>query len=159
MLRVQDYSLDEIFKNKLYVLLPFYILKYEDRIANLEDEQDSVERDNLIEEYNQIVQRLRDDVTKEVFIDIFHEILLILEYVLRNANVTRRKVVDIMKRGEARLNYSEELKEQGRQEILIELIQKKIARSLSLEQIAVELEESVEDIRPLYDAVIRKQLL
>lgn len=43
------------------------------------------------------------------------------------------------------------LKEEGRGELLAEQINKKIAKGKTLEQIADELEEEVENIRPLYD--------
>lgn len=45
------------------------------------------------------------------------------------------------------------LKEEGRGELLAEQITKKIAKSKTLEQIAEELEEEVESIRPLYEKI------
>lgn len=49
------------------------------------------------------------------------------------------------------------LKEEGRDELLTELITKKIAKGKSLEQIADELEEDIENIRPLYEELLKKQ--
>ena len=50
-----------------------------------------------------------------------------------------------------------EKKEEGRQEQLQLLISKKIAKGKSLEQIADELEETIEVISPLYQKVLVEQ--
>ena len=49
----------------------------------------------------------------------------------------------------------EEGREEGREEERIILIQKKVAKGKNLDVIADELESSVEEIRPIYDVVVK----
>ena len=62
---LQSYSLDDIFKKKLYIMLPFYLFNYEKRLDEIEC--DEAKLDALTEEYNRIVSELSGLVaTREI---------------------------------------------------------------------------------------------
>ncbi len=56
---------------------------------------------------------------------------------------------------EGREEGREEGKEEGREEKLIDMIRIKVDRGKILSRIADELEENAEDIRPIYEAILR----
>lgn len=64
IVKAQKYSLDDIFEKKLFLLLPFYIIRYEDVLkkrakkAFLEGSQEEKELEKLVKEYEMIVARM-----------------------------------------------------------------------------------------------------
>ena len=57
VLKVSDYTIDEIFENKLYMLIPFYIFVYEKDLESInEDEQ---KQNELLEVYSKITEKLK----------------------------------------------------------------------------------------------------
>ena len=56
MVRVNDYSLDDIFEKKLYFLLPFYLFTKEKELPEMEC--DISKADNLIREYENMLIRI-----------------------------------------------------------------------------------------------------
>ena len=57
VLKVSDYTIDEIFEKKLYMLIPFYIFVYEKDLESInEDEQKQTE---LLEVYSKITEKLK----------------------------------------------------------------------------------------------------
>ena len=61
IIKAQKYSLDEIFEKKLFLLLPFYIIRYEEMLKNQVDKNVSekkAEIEQLVKEYESIVERM-----------------------------------------------------------------------------------------------------
>lgn len=61
IIKAQEYSLDEIFEKKLFLLLPFYIIRYEKLLKNqagknVSEKKAEIER--LVREYETIVERM-----------------------------------------------------------------------------------------------------
>ena len=56
IMKVQSYSLDNIFEKRLLMLIPFYIFSHEDRFQEYEDNTQKLEK--LKAEYNNILERL-----------------------------------------------------------------------------------------------------
>ena len=63
VLRMWDYSIDDIFANKLYMLIPFYIFNYEGKLKSINDSDEKI--DKLIEEYRQIIKNLQQRTKRE----------------------------------------------------------------------------------------------
>ena len=59
VLRMWDYSIDDIFENKLYMLIPFYIFNYEGKLKSIDDSDEKTEQ--LIDEYKRIIARLKKE--------------------------------------------------------------------------------------------------
>lgn len=57
VLKAQDYSREEIFQKDFYVLLPYYILRYEKRLMAFEG--DEAKQEALLEEYEGIRRQLK----------------------------------------------------------------------------------------------------
>lgn len=56
VIRLQDYTKDEIFQKKLLMLLPFYVMKYEKEYKNIEENSERLNA--LTEEYQDILGKL-----------------------------------------------------------------------------------------------------
>ena len=60
VLKVSDYTIDEIFEKKLYMLIPFYIFVYEKDLESInEDEKKQTE---LLEVYRKITEKLESEL-------------------------------------------------------------------------------------------------
>ena len=62
IVKMKDFSIDSIFEERLYFLIPFYIMRYEDRFDELE--KDDIRREEFIFEYRGIIDRLGNEVTE-----------------------------------------------------------------------------------------------
>ena len=80
VIRMWDYSLDDIFENRLYMLLPFYIFNYEGKLKSINKSNEKIEQ--LIEEYKNLVSRLKNEnekgnllsATLSVIIKLIHRV-------------------------------------------------------------------------------------
>ncbi len=62
IIKMSDYMLEDIFDKSLYMLLPFYIFKFERHFCDINDDQDKM--DALFETYEEIYQRLDKELEK-----------------------------------------------------------------------------------------------
>ena len=157
IVKCQEYTKDDIFNKKLYVMLPYYILRYEKYLAQYEEKEEK--RQLLIEEYQDICQRLENSLAREnreAYAEIHKLIMQVLDYVLNIYTETKKGVSHVMG-GKAMESYKSQLLREGQSTLLSSLIEKKLKANKSIEQIASEVEMSVEEIQPLYDS-IKKQL-
>lgn len=60
IIKVSDYSIDEIFNKKLYMLIPFYAFNYESRLDELNGSENKL--DEFIKIYSEIFDRLKSDM-------------------------------------------------------------------------------------------------
>ena len=84
VLKVQKYSLEEIFEKKLFFLLPFHIFTYEKNFSKYE--KDEVKLAELTEVYEELVRRLNDCVENGI----------ISEYVKGTVIAMSKKVLDAL---------------------------------------------------------------
>ena len=61
---LKDYSLDIIFEKHLFILLPFWIFIYEDRLEEYEGNEN--QRKELIEDFRIIIRRLQEKCEKGI---------------------------------------------------------------------------------------------
>ncbi len=89
----QEYSLEEIFQKKLYILLPFYILRYEERIKaavrNNEDALDEILVNEMQDDLRKIIRELGKELEHnrrtwgdKLFVNMEECIKDIFDYVL-----------------------------------------------------------------------------
>lgn len=89
---VQDYSLEEIFNKKLFMFLPYYILRYEKNMPTAKS-CDREKLNKLLEDYNVLVNRLetecKDNNTGD-FNDIYNMIIRIINQVVKSKTIKGR---------------------------------------------------------------------
>ena len=62
VLRLKDYTIEEIFEKNLLILLPYYIINYEKELSKIAKNEQRTQQ--LIEEYKGIVRRLEKGCKK-----------------------------------------------------------------------------------------------
>lgn len=163
IVKSQEYGKDEIFKKKLYVLLPYYILRYEKQLMLIEKEESR--RQQFLEEYEEICCRLIETLGKEnplAYSELHKLMKRIQEYVLKKKDETRKGVQRVMG-GHVLESWKEEMLRIGRTEILAEQQEKleakvrlKVQEGKTVAQIANELVEEISIIQPIYEKLIRE---
>ena len=158
IIKAQEYTKDEIFEKNLLALLPYYFMRYEKALPTLcRDEESSLV---LLEELLDIRTRLEQAVGEEkglIYTELISHIRKIDNHLFRGHAETRERMEAITMGGQVYETLTDQLLaqgiEQGDRLRLLTLIQKKVAKGKSIEQIADELEETVEAILPLYEQV------
>ena len=161
VMKVQNYSIDEIFEKKLYFLIPFHIFTYEKSFK--EYNKDAIKRKELIGHYNRIMNKLEQEVKNGHINEFIRRAIIdmskkVLDNISANYNEVREGVRQTM--GGQILEY--EAKdilnkgiavgvEQGLEQGLVDLIVKKLIKSKPISQIADELELSEERILELIE--------
>lgn len=97
VIKVQQYTRDEIFRKRLLLFLPFYIMRYEQK-EKLSSDRDLLR--TLLEEYEGIRSRLHETLGLEqkeaLYHDLVNVITRITDYVFRNDDETRKEVAKTM---------------------------------------------------------------
>ncbi len=98
IIRVQEYGMEEIFRKKLFVLLPYYIMRYEKMFQEIDGDKDKTDR--MLREYAQILDRLDEFLAREHLYSIYSYLLdyisQIAGYMLRNTEYLKERVGDFM---------------------------------------------------------------
>ena len=158
IIKAQEYTKDEIFEKNLLALLPYYFMRYEKALPTLcRDEESSLV---LLEELLDIRTRLEQAVGEEkglIYTELISHIRKIDNHLFRGHAETRERMEAITMGGQVYETLTDQLLaqgiEQGDRLRLLTLIQKKVAKGKSIEQIADDLEETVENILPLFEQV------
>jgi len=97
ILKLRDYSIEEIFEKNLLILLPYYIIKYEKELAEIAGDAGREKR--LLEEYGMIIKRL-EDVTQNgqtrTFGDMLQLMKRVMDYLLRKESNLKERMEDVM---------------------------------------------------------------
>ena len=159
VMKLQMYSLEEIFAKKLYLLIPFYIFTYE---ANFEEYDNDVEK---IKEFKQEFQRIRqkleglceqgeiNEFTKRTILDMSNKVI---ESIAKKHRKLRKEVRSVMC-GEVLEYPAKTILRQGIAEgekrgkilTMIDIINKKLQKGKTVLEIAEELEADEEKIEQL----------
>ena len=62
IMKVSDYSIEDIFREKLYMLIPFYIFNYEKQLPGINDNENDL--DSFMERFRIIVNKLESELDK-----------------------------------------------------------------------------------------------
>ena len=149
--RVQSYTLDGIFEKKLYLFLPFYILRYEKELDDIDSDEER--REAVLVEYGNILDRLEEALRDEpdVYQDLLQLMYNVLEYVLRDHEEFKEEVGSVMG-GRVLPLPSDRLREEraeGKVEKLVSQVCRKLRKGKAVEVIADELEEDIEEIQSI----------
>ena len=163
VVKSQKYEKEEIFRKKLYVLLPYHILRYEKQLVLIEKDEDR--RQRFLEEYEDICGRLIETLGKEnplAYSELHKLMKRIQEYVLKKKAETRKGVQQVMG-GHVLESWKEEMIRIGRTEGHAEGLAEGHARghAEALEQglsaLINSLKEYIADEEDLYQAVVKNE--
>ena len=170
VMKVQNYSLQEIFDKKLFFLIPFHIFAYEKNFPEYESDEEKLQE--LMTEYQQVVRRLNDctesgvinEYEKKTVIAMSKKVLeaLTVKYSkvqervgkIMGGKILNYEAKDILNKG--REEGREEGRKEGRMEQLTVLVQKKLERGDSVEKIADDLVEEVAVIEEIIAKLKKK---
>lgn len=97
VLKLKDYSIEEIFEKNLLILLPYYIINYEKEFSKIAEDQTKSAK--LVGEYREIIRRL-GEFTKGDDEEVFHDVLKmmqrIMRYMLKNKPDLKERLGDVM---------------------------------------------------------------
>ncbi len=62
IVKVSDYEIEDIFRERLYMLIPFYIFRFEDQFAHMEAGTEGME--NLEAQYREMFERLQSELDR-----------------------------------------------------------------------------------------------
>ena len=171
VMKVQNYSVETIFEKKLFFLIPFHLFTYEKDFSVQEDNPDKLNELKLV--YENIAERLNecemnqviDTYTKSMIADMSKKVL---EYLASKYSNVKKEVGAIM--GGEILEYPTKTAwreavqqglqqglQQGQLDKLTEIVQKKLQKGYSVEQIADILEESIETIEEIVNATSKTE--
>ena len=143
VMKVQRYSIDEIFEKKLFFLIPFHIFVYESEFNEYNTDEEKLKE--LTQVYEEIIQKLNvyaekkviDEYTRLMIIDMSKKVL---EHLANKYSNVKEGVGIIM--GGKILDYpAKDLVRKGERNKLVSQVQKKLANGQSVEKIAEDLLE------------------
>jgi len=97
VLKLRDYTIDEIFEKNLLILLPYYIINYEKKISKIA--VDKARSRALMQEYKEIVERLAKATQNDeagTFQDILQMMRDLINYLLRKQPELQERMGDAM---------------------------------------------------------------
>ena len=147
VIKSQNYAKEEIFEKKLYVLLPYYILRYEKQLMLMEKEESR--RQQFLEEYDDICDRLIETLGKEnplAYSELHKLMKRVQEYVLKKREKTRKGVQQVMG-GHVLESWKEEMIRIGHAE----------GRAEGLAALVNSLKDFITDKESLYQAIIKNE--
>ena len=59
IVKISDYTIEDIFREKLFMLIPFYIFNYESRLPEIDKSDEAL--DQLLEDYKGVFNRLKEE--------------------------------------------------------------------------------------------------
>ena len=149
IIKSQKYGKEEIFEKKLYVLLPYYILRYEKQLMLIEKEESR--RHQFLEEYDDICDRLIETLGKEnplAYSELHKLMKRVQEYVLKKRENIRKGVLQIMG-GHVLESWKDEMIRIGRTEGHAEGLAEGLAVLVN------SLKDFISDKEALYQAIIK----
>ena len=115
VVKAQEYTVEEIFEKKLFMLLPFYIMRYEKHGNDTMEEEELVK---IVEEYKGIVSKMEEAFYSANDIDgerLCAELLELMkrlaEHIFRNNENAKRKIGGAIMGGTAFKTLTERLEE------------------------------------------------
>lgn len=167
IIRMQSYSLEDIWEKEIYLLIPFYIFTHEANFPKYNEDETALKR--LIEEFAYIRQCLNElaeygkitefenrtivELSKKVIDNIARKYKKISRGVdkIMGGQVIETEAKRILNKGI--LIGKENGRSEGEQNKLKDLIKKKLAKDKSIAQIADEIEETEERVLELIEQI------
>jgi hypothetical protein len=97
VMKMQQYTKNEIFAKRLFICLPFYIMRYEKELHEIG--QDDVKTGELLAEYAQILDWLKAETGENeagIYQDLFRLMKRIADYQLRKERILKERMDSVM---------------------------------------------------------------
>lgn len=147
VIKVQKYSLEEIFNKHLWLFIPYYIMRFEDKFAAMEENPD--ERIAMLADLQKMVTKFesyaKTSKHPNIYTDTMQLAKRIAEHLLSNQKKTKREVNHIMG-GKILELHSEKMLKKGRLEMLTELVISNLKKNKPLPEIADSFSISVDEV-------------
>ena len=126
-IKAQNYTKDELFQKKLLALVPFYLMRFEDRFSEME--QDSDEQKQFLEECEDLRARVADEVgdKETLYNDLINLTMKVSDHILAGYPKIKKGARRTMGGRILTLN-SEKLLKKGRKEGLKEGVSESIEK-------------------------------
>ena len=112
--KVENYTKDKIFEKNLLMLLPFYVMRYEEAAHTIDKDPEKLQE--LLEEYEDIRIKLEEELSisgrAELYTDLNKLIIRISDYIFRKEKNVQKGLGEVM-RGRVLQLESERLREEG----------------------------------------------
>ena len=98
-IKMADYEIEDIFREKLFMLIPFYIFNFESQLSQINDSEERI--DELFEKYNDVFRRLEEEQKTGNLSALSYDAIIRLTYsvayklTMKQSNV-QMKVGDVM---------------------------------------------------------------
>ena len=118
VIKVQNYTKSVIFRKKLLLFLPFYVMRYEEELETLD--KDAKRLEALIKEYLDIYSKmekvLEENGVSELYGDLLGYILEIMDYMLRSQKKARKEMDNMG--GKILESYTEKTERKAKKEMV-----------------------------------------
>ncbi len=152
VIKVQDYTKDELFKKKLLLLLPFYILRYEKYLNNTR--QEAIIREQFLADYRDIVDQSEGNLGEVDFKKLMQLIITIMEHVFDDKSKLGKEAEKIMGGGKVLDLLPEEvIEERDQLRIEVSALKKDKAKA---EKDKLKAEKEIEQYRKLFGPLPKK---
>ena len=159
IIRMQSYSLEDIWEKEIYLLIPFYIFTHEANFPKYNEDENLLQE--LVNEFKEICIKMEELTQQGKMTELERRIIIelskkVIDNIARKYERIRKGVDGIMGgkviETEAKKMYNKGIligEENGRNESLKEQIKKKLAKGKSISQIADEIEETEDKVLEL----------
>ena len=159
IIRMQSYSLEDIWEKEIYLLIPFYIFTHEANFPKYNEDENLLQE--LVNEFKEICIKMEELTQQGKMTELERRIIIelskkVIDNIARKYERIRKGVDGIMGgkviETEAKKMYNKGIligEENGRNESLKEQIKKKLAKGKAIAQIADEIEETEDKVLEL----------
>lgn len=153
IIKVQEYTLDEIFQKKLFAFLPYYVLRYEKELSNIELDTDK--RQKFIEMYKDILLKVREnrDLSEYEIIKIKEHILEIFDWVAKSEEYIKKEVHDMC--GKIIRTETDNIYDNGMENGQKKLIINMYKNGMSADMIAKNTQINLETVKQWLSSVVK----
>lgn len=153
IIKVQEYTLDEIFRKNLLALLPYHILRYEKDLNDIE--LDAKKRQQFVETYRDIFLRVREnqDLSEFEIVKIKEYILKILDWVAKSEEHVKKEVHDMC--GKIIRTETDDIYDKGLETGKKELVINMYKNGMSADTIAEMAQISLETIKQWLSGTVK----
>lgn len=160
-LHVRDYTMEDIFRKRLYFLIPFYIFNMESKFPEIEASRDKVE--GLKDFYVDTMLKLEDAVsigrlTEFSYLEIRDMTNRVVQNLAKNYESIRKGVGDIMG-GKVLVTEVSKARSKGREEMAVEIVENMLESGMAPEEIAKLCKLALSDIIIVQERMLQKQMV
>ena len=156
-LHVRDYTMEDIFRKRLYFLIPFYIFNLESKFSEIEANRDKVEE--LKKFYVDMMLRLEDavsigELTEFSYLEIRDMTNRVVQNLAKNYKNIRKGVGDIMG-GKVLVTEVSKARNKGREEEAIAVVENMLRKGKQPEEIAELCNYALVDVKIVQERMLQ----